>query len=225
MREKAAKDIEILAEHEIMELVLSYVFVRGNNNPLAHALIKKYKTVYNVLHAPAGELAEFYGIGKAAAEKLRQIHLLYKRIMLAEKAPKVFMGSPGAMKEYMQVLFMNLTEEHLYALYLDQKYNLINKELICAGSKNSADVCLERIVQLAFKHSASNVILAHNHPQAASAPSAADNRLTKRIFMALDACRVNLLEHFIVGESDCYSYYSEGIIETLIEEAARRNKN
>ena len=222
MREKVDKGLDCLHEHEIMELVLSYIFVRTNVNPLAHALIDKYKTVHNVLLAPAQELTEFKGIGANAAIKLSQMLPLYKRIMLSNARPKVFMRNPAQMKEYLRILFSDLKEEHLFAFYLDFKYQLISEETIAMGNRTSADISIARIMQLAFKHSADAVVLAHNHPGTDAVPTHDDDKLTRDIFFSLHACNMHLLDHFIIGENDEYSYYAHGHISAYNDEALRK---
>ena len=221
MREKAERSLDFLHEHEVMELVLSYVFPRGDLNPLAHRLIDKYKTVHNVLLTPAQELVHIRGIGTTAARKLSQLMPLYKRILLSNARPKVFMKNPAEMKEYLRILFSDLNEEHLFAFYLDSKYQLIAQETIAIGDKTSADISMTRIMQLAFKHSATGMVLAHNHPGTTAHPSQEDDRLTKDVFFSLHACNMRLLDHFIIGEQDEYSYYAAGHIVRYNEEALK----
>ena len=224
LREKAERNLDFLHEHEVMELVLSYIFPRGDRNLLAHDLISKYTTVYNVLCATPKELARFRGIGLQAATKLAQILPLHKRIQTTNARPKVFMNNPAQMKEYLRVLFSGLADEHLFAFYLDSKYRLIAQETIAIGGKTSATVSLARIMQFAFKHSAFGVVLAHNHPNTTAASTPADDKLTKDALFSLNACDIQLLEHCIIGEHDEYSYHADGYISALLQQAGDRDK-
>ena len=53
---------------------------------------------------------------------------------------------------------------------------------------------------------------AHNHPSGVAEPSQADHLITRRIRDALELVDVRLLDHFIVGDSDCVSLAGRGEI-------------
>jgi len=47
-----------LADYELLELILSYVIPRVDTKPAAKALLKQFKTIFNVLHQPPERLME-----------------------------------------------------------------------------------------------------------------------------------------------------------------------
>ena len=61
-------------------------------------------------------------------------------------------------------------------------------------------------------HNAAAIILAHNHPSSCVKPSYSDLCVTRKIKNALSFIDVSLLDHFIVGNGQCYSLAENGEI-------------
>ena len=53
------------------------------------------------------------------------------------------------------------------------------------------------------------VILAHNHPSNVLVPSGDDIISTKHIAVHLAANDIDLIEHYIVGKTDCVGFFAE----------------
>jgi DNA repair protein RadC len=53
---------------------------------------------------------------------------------------------------------------------------------------------------------------AHNHPSGLAQPSEADKALTHRLKMALNVVDVRVLDHFIVGAEEIYSFAEHGFL-------------
>ena len=79
MRAKYLKGgFELLADHEILEILLYYCIPRKNTNELAYTLLNKYKTLANVFDATPDELMEIDGISEVSATLLTMIPELSK---------------------------------------------------------------------------------------------------------------------------------------------------
>ena len=54
----------VFAEHELLELLLTYAIPRRDTNALAHALIERFGSLAAVLEARVPELAAVDGVGE-----------------------------------------------------------------------------------------------------------------------------------------------------------------
>ena len=63
-------DVVTLPEHQILELMLSYVVPQRDVNPLAHDLLKEFGNLTNVLEAPVDSLKKVKGVGEVVASFL-----------------------------------------------------------------------------------------------------------------------------------------------------------
>ena len=66
--------LENLSEVQAVELFLTYIFPRGDVNPLAHKLLDKYNNFISIFDATVSDLASIKGISEHTAKKI----LLFK---------------------------------------------------------------------------------------------------------------------------------------------------
>jgi DNA repair protein RadC len=71
---------------------------------------------------------------------------------------------------------------------------------------------MRKIVRRSLELNAAAVILAHNHPSGNPDPSQADQRITQRIKDSLALVDVRVLDHFVVGGGDAYSFAGHGLL-------------
>ncbi|QXT35250.1 DNA repair protein [Sphingomonas sanguinis] len=81
-----------------------------------------------------------------------------------------------------------------------------------AGRHDSVTVPVARIAHDAILLGASAVLIAHNHPDGDTRPSAADLSLTRRLAQGLAALDVMLLDHLILGGGRVLSLREEGLV-------------
>ena len=62
-----------LAEHEVVELLLTLSIPRGDVKPQAKRLLKRFGDLRSILDAPLGELITVDGIGPVAATNLHVV--------------------------------------------------------------------------------------------------------------------------------------------------------
>jgi len=68
------------------------------------------------------------------------------------------------------------------------------------------------VAKRALELNAVAVILAHNHPSGTIEASHSDRLLTEAIKRALQTLDIRLLDHMIIGASDCLSFAQRGWI-------------
>ena len=78
---------------------------------------------------------------------------------------------------------------------------------------NSAGISIRKIVEIALKANASQVVLAHNHPSGIAIPSDDDVQTTYQLARALRALDIKLVDHLVFADGDYVSmslssYYS-----------------
>lgn len=91
-------------------------------------------------------------------------------------------------------------KEHFHALYVDTRRQLIAQETISVGTLDASLVHPREVFRPAFVHSASAVLVAHNHPSGDPEPSADDLALTRRLDQAARLLGFTLLDHLVVAK-------------------------
>ncbi|MGZ8200951.1 MAG: JAB domain-containing protein, partial [Methylosarcina sp.] len=64
----------------------------------------------------------------------------------------------------------------------------------------------------ALHHNAAAVIFAHNHPSGIAEPSQADKLITEKLKQALALFDIRVIDHFIIGDGEPYSFAEHGLI-------------
>ena len=95
-------------------------------------------------------------------------------------------------------------------LLLDNQHRVIQFVELFYGTLDSASVWPREIVQIALKHNAAAVILAHNHPSGVAEPSRADRQITDRILAALALIDIRVLDHLVIGDGITVSFAERG---------------
>jgi len=202
--------LEHFTDYQILELLLFYIIPRRDTNPIAHALMKRFGSLYQVLEAPVEELEKVDGIGPSAALLLNLISSVARAYMVDRAKNQLVLNSISACCDFMKELFVGKRTEVVYILCLDAKCKYLGYQEVGVGSVNSANVPIRRVVEIALGMNACSVILAHNHPSGDARPSPEDVSTTRRIAAALRMVDVVLADHIVVADGDYVSMVQSG---------------
>lgn len=120
--------------------------------------------------------------------------------------------NPTDTRTYLMLELATLEHEVFYCLFLDNQHRVLKAEPCFQGSVDGANVYPREIVKRALQFNASALILAHNHPSGITEPSEADRTITKRLINALNLVEIRVLDHFIIGGADYFSFAEQGLL-------------
>ena len=80
------------------------------------------------------------------------------------------------------------------------------------GTLNANLVHPREVFEPSLKHSAANIMVAHNHPSGDPKPSEDDLELTKRLAEAGKTMGVELMDHVIISKNSYFSFKEEGTL-------------
>lgn len=189
------------ADHEVMELLLTYAIPRVDVNEQAHALINRFGSVAGVLDALPDEICEIKGVGPAAAQFLTMLPSVFRRYALNKSEPGEPMETLSKIGEFLHAKYTGITFERVYLLLFDNSMRLIDCCHLDDGSVNCSKISMRKVAELCLLKHASCAVLAHNHPMGLTIPSSADLEVTQSVENALDTVGVMFLEHIIVTEN------------------------
>ena len=157
--------LETYADHEILELLLTYTIPRGDVNPQAHALIDRFGSLSDVLDADRQELEAVENIGPKTALFLKMLPEVFRRYQLSQIDDRVPFDTVAKLGEYFHGLYIGATVERVYLLLLNNSLRLIKCIHLGDGAVNCSHVTVRCIVEAAVTQHAAAVVLAHNHPK------------------------------------------------------------
>lgn len=211
VRERYLKEgLDGFSEVQVLELLLFYVIPRQDTNPIAHRLLKRFGSLYQVLEAPVEELEKVEGIGPNAALLLSLITAVARVYAVNRTEKQKILRTIEDCGEYLKSFFIGRRSEMVYLLCLDAKCKVLGCREIGEGSVNSANVPIRRIVETALGLNATSVVLAHNHPSGIALPSGEDVLTTHRVASALSTVDIVLVDHIVVADDDYVSMVQSG---------------
>jgi DNA repair protein RadC len=202
-------------DHEVLELLLSFVIPRKDVKPLAKVLLNKFGSLAAVFDAPHVGLQETSGIGPRAATLIATIPRLFDRYQedrWKRDNEKRVVTTHDAVERLRSELGTERSEVFC-VLALNSKNILLAAEKVQKGSVNRTAVFPRLVVEAIVKHHATAAVLAHNHPGGDPNPSAADRQLTRKLKKLLNDLDVHVHDHIIIAGLDYYSFAEHGELE------------
>ena len=192
-----AKGPENLKNKELLAILLGTGTEGKNVIEVAEQILEKYP-VKNFLQLKYEDLLKIKGINSAKACTILASQELVKRALDVrdESLPKI----ESVEDVLAQVVYMrDKTREHLMAIYLNARNEMVWKKSVFVGTLNASLVHPREIFKEALDKNACSVILAHNHPSGDNEPSEDDIEITKRIIEAGRIMGVDVLDHVIIA--------------------------
>lgn len=139
------------------------------------------------------------GIGLVTAMRILSGIELGRRLYEVDSGEKIFLKTSSDAYTLLRDISRR-KQEHVVALFLNSRFELLARRTICIGSLDGVSVLPRDIIIPALEVNASSVVLAHNHPSGDPTPSSDDIVITKRISEGLSLVGLNLLDHIVIGE-------------------------
>ena len=208
-----------LEDYEVLELLLFYVIPRKDTKAIAKELIKKFKTLANVLKADTLELKTIDGLGASSITFLKMMGALPEKIYKDElKNQKLIKDDKNKISDK-EVLLSFLRNkigyedvEKFYVIYLSSSNEVIAFEESSSGTLDRSSIYPREIYKRVIMENAKSIIIAHNHPSGNTCPSKCDIDITNEIAKGLKNFGALLLEHIIITRDSYFSFLEEGLI-------------
>ena len=206
-RERLVKEgVEALSNQELLAILLRTGTRTANVFEISQKVLNSLTSLTDLKKMTLQELQSLSGIGRIKAIELQAVIELGHRIHKHETLEMESILSSQKLAKKMQQELGDKKQEHLVALYLNTQNQIIHQQTIFIGSATRSIAEPREILHYAIKHMATSLILVHNHPSGAVAPSRNDDHVTKLVKEACDLMGIVLLDHLIVSHSSYFSY-------------------
>ena len=192
---------DALTDYELLEMALFAAIPRRDTKPLAKALLKKFGSFAEVIHAPEARLREVDGVKDASINQLKLIAAAADRIARGEIRRNVALSSWNEVIDYCRSSMAFADKEQFRLLFLDKRNQLISDEVQQIGTIDHTPVYPREVIKRALELSATALILVHNHPSGDPTPSQADIQMTKAIIDIAAPLGISVHDHIIVGKN------------------------
>ncbi len=201
-----------MPDYELLELTLFAAVPRKDTKPLAKTLLARFGGFADVIAAPRERLLEIPGVGDAVVSQLKIVEAAAARLAQTRVIGRPALSSWTALLDYCMAVMARAPAEEFHVLFLDRKNVLIADEVQARGTVDHTPVYPREIVKRALEHSASAIILVHNHPSGDPTPSKADIAMTREVAAAAKALGIAIHDHLVIGRSGHASFKSLGLL-------------
>ena len=212
-REKLlARGAHALSDAELLALLLGAGTRGASAVELARTLLADFGSLRQLLNAAAPRCLARAGVGPARYAILKAAVELSRRHFGEALRLGPALAAPEATRAFLLAQLRDKPYEVFCCLYLDNRHRLIAFEELFRGTIDRAGVHPREVLRQTLEHNAAAVMFAHNHPSGVLEPSQADELITRRLKEALALIDVRVLDHFIVGDGQCFSFCEHGLI-------------
>ncbi len=148
------------------------------------------------------ELMQIPGIGPAKATTILAGVELGKRTFQFRPSAKAMIDNPNVAAAAFSHELMWQSQERFAVLLLDTKNSLISTQVITIGIATETLIHPRELFREAIRQSATNLIIAHNHPSGNLEPSVEDLSLTEQLLQCAKIVGIPILDHLIIGNGD-----------------------
>lgn len=202
-----------LSDSELLAIILG----SGNNEESAVELARRILTSVdnswqNLSKLSIKDLMKFKGIGEAKAISVAATLEIGRRKASQDIPDKEKINSAKDSYIVFSQYLSDLRTEEFWAIFLNQKNNILYKTQISKGGITGTMVDVRVLFRTAIEHLATSIVVAHNHPSGNLNPSDADLKITRDIKNAGQILNIKLLDHLIIGENSFLSFAEEGLL-------------
>lgn len=204
--------LEHFEEHNTLELLLFFAIPQKDTNELAHLLIRTFGSLSGVFDASYEDLLRVSGVGENTATLIKLIPQISREYQISRQTPDVVLSTVEKAGTFLIPRFIGARTEIVLLLCLDSRKSLISCDQVGEGTVGIAQTRTRRVVELAIKHNAASVILAHNHLSGNALPSQEDQITTLKLKAALEGVGIVMDDHIIVADEDFVSLAQSGLL-------------
>ena len=208
--------IENVSDVQALEFILTYVFPRGDVNPLAHRLLDEFGSVSNVLEAEVNSLQKVKGMGQTSAKRLFMLGELFFFYTQNKLSVKTKLQNYTQITDYFDELLRFQPIENFVILALDSSFNLKSKKVLATGSVKNVGLDPIKIADFISSTKPSYILFAHNHPGGSAKASSQDTEANEKFKDLIAKLGVKFVDHIVVGEDGIYSLGRKDFLRRFI---------
>jgi DNA repair protein RadC len=186
-----------LSSAELLAVVLNVGTKKEEVLEMSSRIIKEYGEKTIISQTNPSKLEKDIGIPLVKACQIIACFELGRRFFKETNEGKTIIRTPKQAYEYLKDMG-DLQKECLRGIYLNSRYCIVHDEIISIGSLTANITHPREVFKPAIEHSATAVILAHNHPSNNPKPTLSDIETTNQLIDAGKILGIDLLDHLVI---------------------------
>src|SRR5688572_16415566 len=194
-----------LSDAELIAIILG----SGSRNETAVQLARRmlsehHNSINELAKLGVNELKKYKGVGLAKAVNVAAAFEIGRRRNDSQGVERAKITGSNTAYQILKRRLSDLPHEEFWVLLLNRANQVIREEYLSKGGIAGTVVDVRLICRSAIEHSASGIVIGHNHPSGQVLPSEQDKAITRKLHEALKLFDIALLDHVIVGDQKYY---------------------
>lgn len=206
------KGASTLSDAELLAIFLRTGIKGKTAVDLARELLIEYGSLRGLLDADLLRFKRSKGLGDAKYAQLQAVLEMAKRHFREPLERGKTLASAQKTRDFLKSELRDNPHEVFACLFLDSQHQVIKFDELFHGTINGTSIYPREVVKKALGLNAAAVIFAHNHPSGVVNPSDADKLVTDKLQRALALIDVRVLDHFIIGDDEPFSFAENGLL-------------
>lgn len=200
-----------LTDAELLAIIIGSGTKRKSAVLLAQELLASQNNNFNLLsELKYNDLIKIKGVGDAKAVTIIAAMEIAARRREAKREKRFKITAPQNVYDFIYDDMVQLKHEEAFILLLNRNNEVILKEQLSKGGRAGTVMDGKIIFQLALQHSASSIIVIHNHPSGNKLPSKQDLLLTEKLTSYGKMIDLPIIDHLIFTDYGYFSFSEEG---------------
>lgn len=209
--------LDNMSDVQVVEFLLTYVFPRGDVNPLAHRLLDTYGDLTHIISASVTDLMTVKGINERSAKKIHLFNELFFAYITARMNKKTRIFCKADIIDIVEDMLRFRTNEYMLLLGFSPMNYLCGKKIVSRNLRNEVGMPVLELSGFLSSTKPNSFVIAHCHPYGLSVPSEDDDEALKVVKKLCFDCGVQLVDSYIVGEDGVYSMLDNKLVRTYCD--------
>lgn len=204
--------LECPPDVDLLTSIFEQVETSARAKKAATNCIRAFGSIAEVVSASEDDLRLRGGLNGKLISICRFIHLASVALAKTELPRGDILNSMSRLERYLMIRLGRRSTEQCRLLLLDSKNRLLSDEHLADGGLRFVAIGFREILLKVVAHSATALILVHNHPSGDPTPSSEDVSFTSQLMHVVGMIGVSLHDHIIVSRSGLISMRSLGLL-------------
>ncbi len=193
-----------LSNTELIAILLRTGSAGENVISQSSRLLSQFDGLRGLGKATYAELCAQKGLSEAKTCQILAALELGRRFVSLAPEERAVINCPEDVVNLLSAEMSTLEQEHLRALLLNTRNEVMGVEEIYVGNVNSSVVRPAEVFRPGIRANATSLIVVHNHPSGDPTPSGADVSITRDLVEAGKLLGMELLDHLVIGSARRY---------------------
>lgn len=203
--------LNVLSDHEVLELLLTYSIPLKDTNELAHNLINNFGDITKVIDADYNELRKQKGVGEETALFLSILSSFYEKYKLTKNfTDNEILDNTQKCVNYFRKNYEIKDCEKMYVICLSKLCKVIKTFSYVGQDDTEVSVNIRGLMDKVVGNNIAGIVIFHTHPHGSVEPSLEDVYITQKIYNTLRSMDLILIDHIILNETEHFSFGSSG---------------